>query len=570
MIKFTKLRYKNFLSSGNSFTEIDFSKSPTTLVVGHNGSGKSTLLDAIAFGLFGKAYRSISKNQLVNSINKKDTVVEISFSVSGSDYTVRRGIKPNIFEIYRNGEMMNQSSHSKEYQKILEQNILKLNHKSFHQIVVLGSSSFIPFMQLNNNHRREVIEDLLDINVFSKMNNIMKEKQSMLKEDIKELNNNISLYDTKIMSQKKYINDIKSINATEKDKKYSLIEEYNIEIEKLQNRNIELSEYIRNNQPDVEKNKEIKEKRLKDLNNFKTKFNSDVKRVVKDVEFFNKNESCPSCKQNISEDLRDNKINEYKDKSKELKKAIDDVEVEINKTDVDLKEILLNIEEIRKCQNEINTNNVSIKQYQDSIDRTQQDIDKLSEATDLNSSIEELEELENNKDSMTEKKLTLNEQFNYNMVIGEMLKDTGIKTKIVKQYIPVINNFVNNYLQTLDFFVQFHLDENFQETIKSRYRDTFSYASFSEGEKQRIDLALLFTWRHIAKMKNSVATNLLILDETFDSSLDDEGIDNLLKIVQSLGDDTNVFIISHKGDILDNKFTSKIEFYKDKNFSKMR
>jgi DNA repair exonuclease SbcCD ATPase subunit len=507
---------------------------------------------------------------LVNSINKKDTVVEISFSVSGSDYTVRRGIKPNIFEIYRNGEMMNQSSHSKEYQKILEQNILKLNHKSFHQIVVLGSSSFIPFMQLNNNHRREVIEDLLDINVFSKMNNIMKEKQSMLKEDIKELNNNISLYDTKIMSQKKYINDIKSINATEKDKKYSLIEEYNIEIEKLQNRNIELSEYIRNNQPDVEKNKEIKEKRLKDLNNFKTKFNSDVKRVVKDVEFFNKNESCPSCKQNISEDLRDNKINEYKDKSKELKKAIDDVEVEINKTDVDLKEILLNIEEIRKCQNEINTNNVSIKQYQDSIDRTQQDIDKLSEATDLNSSIEELEELENNKDSMTEKKLTLNEQFNYNMVIGEMLKDTGIKTKIVKQYIPVINNFVNNYLQTLDFFVQFHLDENFQETIKSRYRDTFSYASFSEGEKQRIDLALLFTWRHIAKMKNSVATNLLILDETFDSSLDDEGIDNLLKIVQSLGDDTNVFIISHKGDILDNKFTSKIEFYKDKNFSKMR
>lgn len=570
MIKFKHLKYKNFLSTGDKFTEIDIAKSKTTLVVGHNGAGKSTMLDAISFALFGKAYRNISKNQLINSINKKGTVVEIEFDVNGGQYRVVRGIKPNKFEIYRNGKLINEESHSKEYQKILEQNILKLNHKSFHQIVVLGSSSFIPFMQLTANHRRAVIEDLLDINVFSKMNQIMKEKQSMLKDKIRENDNEIKLIESKISGQKKYINDIKAINASEKDNKLALIDDYREEIRKLQEKNSELSAMLEDTLPAANSDKNVTENKLKEFNTFKTRFKSDIKRVVKDFEFFEKNTTCPSCDQNITEELRSTKLEESKVKSKELKDALDQAEDQITKLTSQLDENNSKLEMLRGYQSEINTNNSSINQYQSSIDRTQKDIDRLSEATDLNAAIKELDEYVELKDSFTEAKLVMNEQFNYNMVVGEMLKDTGIKTKIVKQYVPVINNFVNKYLQTLDFFVQFNLDENFQETIKSRYRDDFSYASFSEGEKQRIDLALLFTWRQIAKMKNSVATNLLILDETFDSSLDDDGIDNLLKILHSLGDDTNIFIISHKGDILDGKFQSKMEFYKDKNFSKMK
>lgn len=570
MITFKHLKYKNFLSTGDNFTEIDMIKSKTTLVVGHNGAGKSTMLDAISFALFGKAYRNISKNQLINSINKKNAIVEITFEVNGAEYRVLRGIKPNKFEIYRNEKLINEESHSKEYQKILEQNILKLNHKSFHQIVVLGSSSFIPFMQLTATHRRDVIEDLLDIGVFSKMNQIMKEKQSALKERIRENDNEIKLIESKISSQKKYINDIKAINASEKDSKLALIDDYREEIRKLQEKNSELSSMLEETLPSATSDKNVTENKLKEFNGFKTRFKSDIKRVVKDFEFFEKNTTCPSCDQNITEELRSIKLEESKNKSKELKDALDQAEDQIVKLTSKLDENNSKLEMLRGYQSEINTNNSSINQYQSSIDRTQKDIERLSEATDLNSAIKELDEFLELKDSYTESKLVMNEQFNYNMVIAEMLKDTGIKTKIVKQYVPVINNFVNNYLQILDFFVQFNLDENFQETIKSRYRDDFSYASFSEGEKQRIDLALLFTWRQIAKMKNSVATNLLILDETFDSSLDDDGIDNLLKILHSLGDDTNIFIISHKGDILDGKFQSKMEFYKDKNFSKMK
>lgn len=570
MITFKHLKYKNFLSTGDNFTEIDMIKSKTTLVVGHNGAGKSTMLDAISFALFGKAYRNISKNQLINSINKKNAIVEITFEVNGAEYRVLRGIKPNKFEIYRNEKLINEESHSKEYQKILEQNILKLNHKSFHQIVVLGSSSFIPFMQLTATHRRDVIEDLLDIGVFSKMNQIMKEKQSALKERIRENDNEIKLIESKISSQKKYINDIKAINASEKDSKLALIDDYREEIRKLQEKNSELSSMLEETLPSATSDKNVTENKLKEFNGFKTRFKSDIKRVVKDFEFFEKNTTCPSCDQNITEELRTIKLEESKNKSKELKDALDQAEDQIVKLTSKLDENNSKLEMLRGYQSEINTNNSSINQYQSSIDRTQKDIERLSEATDLNSAIKELDEFLELKDSHTESKLVMNEQFNYNMVIAEMLKDTGIKTKIVKQYVPVINNFVNNYLQILDFFVQFNLDENFQETIKSRYRDDFSYASFSEGEKQRIDLALLFTWRQIAKMKNSVATNLLILDETFDSSLDDDGIDNLLKILHSLGDDTNIFIISHKGDILDGKFQSKMEFYKDKNFSKMK
>ena len=570
MITFKSLRWKNFLSTGNQWLEVDLTKHSTTLVVGHNGAGKSTMLDALSFALFGRAHRNISKAQLVNSINNKGTVVEVIFDVHGKEYLIRRTIKPNAFEIWQNGTMINQSSHAKEYQKILEQNILKLNHKSFHQIVVLGSSSFIPFMQLSSTNRRDVIEDLLDINVFSKMNNILKEKTSLLKEQIKDVTHQHAVTSTKIDAQKKYIKDIKAINKEQREEKLKLISDFQDEIKTLHGKNQELSDSIQSQLPNADVERGQREAKIKELEAYKTKFNTEVKKVVKDVQFFEKNDICPTCDQTITEDTKAAHMLEGKSRAKELHAGISKADEGLREAQEALSASLMIIEECRGYQSDLAANNQSISQFQSSIDRTQGEINKLNNNVDVEAAQDDLNQLVETGNAFVEQKLVLNEQFNYNLVMSQMLKDTGIKTKIVKQYLPVINKLVNQYLQVLDFFVSFNLDEAFQETIRSRFRDNFTYDSFSEGEKQRIDLALLFTWRQIAKMKNSVATNLLILDETFDSSLDHEGVDNLMKIIYTLGNDTNVFVISHKGEVLDGKFANKLEIYKEKNFSKIK
>ena len=570
MIVFKTLKWKNFLSAGNNWCELDFQSAKTTLVVGQNGAGKSTMLDALSFALFGKAHRNISKAQLVNSINGKGCQVEVTFNVLGSDFKIVRAIKPNSFEIWRGDTMLNQDSHAKEYQKVLEQNILKLNHKSFHQIVVLGSSSFIPFMQLSSTNRRDVIEDLLDINVFSKMNGILKEKHSLLKDNIKTVTHDHAVITTKIDAQKKYIKDIKAINKEQKQEKLDLISDFQDEIKALHGKNIELSESIESQLPNADVERGRGEAKIKELEAYKTKFNIEVKKIVKDVQFFEKHDICPTCDQTITEDTKAEHILEGKGRAKELQSGISKADDGLQQAQVALSSALSIIDECRGHQSDLSVNNQSIAQFQASIDRTQGEIGKLDSNIDMDAANTEHDDLVTSSNELVEERLTLSEQFNYNLVMSQMLKDTGIKTKIIKQYLPVINNLVNQSLQILDFFVSFNLDEAFQETIRSRHRDNFTYDSFSEGEKQRIDLALLFTWRQIAKMKNSVATNLLILDETFDSSLDHDGVDNLMKIIYALGDDTNVFVISHKGDVLDGKFAKKIEVVKEKNFSKIK
>ena len=569
MIIFNNLKWKNFLSTGNNWSEIDLQASKTTLVIGHNGSGKSTLLDALSFALFGRAHRNISKAQLTNSINNKNCIVEVTFNVLGSDFKIVRGIKPNIFEIWKGDVMINQASHAKEYQKILEQNILKLNHKSFHQIVVLGSSSFIPFMQLSANHRRDVIEDLLDINVFSKMNSLLKEKISALKEQIKNITHDIEVNKTKVDAQKKYIKDIQALNNEAKVEKQNQIEDYRQEIEKIQAANSELSKKIDDNLETTETHISQTQSAISQLNTYKTKFSTQVNKIVKEVKFFEDNDICPTCDQSITIEVKNQRILTGKNKAKDLQEAMIKADNNLDSKQKYLDSLEQELKTIRQYQTDLHSNNQSIEQYYSYIDRTMKEIENIGQAADLESAKTELEDLNQNGTNLIEEKLVLNEQNNYDQVVSQMLRDTGIKTKIVKQYLPVINKLCNQYLQILDFFVSFNLDEAFQETIKSRFRDNFTYDSFSEGEKQRIDLALLFTWRQIAKMKNSVATNLLILDETFDSSLDHEGVDNLMKIIYTLGNDTNVFVISHKGELLDGKFENRLEMKKEKNFSRI-
>jgi len=565
MIIFKSIKYKNFLSSGNYFTEIPLNKNKSTLIVGHNGAGKSTMLDAISFALFGKPHRKISKNQLVNSINQKQAVVEVEFSIGKAQFRIVRGIKPNVFEIWKDGSMINQSSHALEYQKILEQNILKLNHKSFHQVVVLGSSSFIPFMQLNAGHRRNVIEDLLDINIFSKMNIILRERNSTLKENINTINNETNIVKSKIEQQTKYIRDIAAVTEENKVKYEKQIDSARKRISVLQNENNELSKELESSTANDEL-KELQKEKNKIIGDIAT-IKQEMKAIAKRGMFLEKNDECPTCEQTIENKTK--LISETKDEAYQVQSSLSVVEGNGSIVDNKISSLEDIIADIRKKTDTINVNNREIV----SLNQSNDELSKYLEsevAADLTGARKDLEQMKNNKESLFEEKLKLNEQFGYNNVIAEMLRDTGIKTKIIKQYLPTINKLVNQYLQVLDFFVHFNLDENFNETIRSRHRDDFTYDSFSEGEKQRIDLSLLFTWRQIAKMKNSVATNLLVLDETFDSSLDHDGIENLLKILYTLDEGSNTFIISHKGDILDGKFESKIEFIKDRNFSKIK
>ncbi len=571
MIIFRKLRWKNFLSTGDKFTELELDKIKHTLIVGSNGAGKSTMLDALSFALFGSPYRNINKPQLVNTINKKNCVVEVEFDIGKARYKVIRGISPGIFEIWKNGNLINQSSHAKEYQKMLEQNILKLNHKSFHQIVVLGSSSFIPFMQLPQGHRRDVIEDLLDINVFSKMNMILRERNSLLKETIKEIGHKIELNESKREAQKKYIKDLNRINTSHRKEKEEQIKELNELIEKLQEENNEMVVQVNSRKPILEKDLKINHDTKQTLLQDQGHIASEIKTLVKHAQFYEQNCSCPTCLQEISDDLKLTAIQNAKAKAKELSSRKGDLADKASKVNDLLKKLEDEFKEINALQSKINSNVQTITTYQKSITSIESELSKMNSSTgDIAKAAEELQKLENEREKLLNEKFAASEEFSYNMVKSEMLKDSGIKTKVIKQYIPVINKLVNQYLQVLDFFVSFQLDEQFVEEIRSRYRDTFSYDSFSEGEKQRIDLALLFTWRQVARMMNSVSTNLLILDETFDASLDHEGVENLMKILYTLSDDTNVFVISHKGEILEGKFEKKIEFKKEQNFSVLK
>ena len=571
MIHFKSCEWQNFLSTGTDPIKILLDRSPTTLIVGQNGAGKSTLLDALSFGLFGKAHRDINKSQLINSINGKGTLVTIEFDIGGSSFKVVRGIKPNKFEIWQNGNMINQASNARDYQTFLEQNILKLNHKSFHQVVVLGSSSFIPFMQLPAWSRRQVIEDLLDINIFSKMNMLLKERNAKIREEISDISHQIDITKTKIDSQNKYIKSLQSLNKDQIVNKQKSMDVHKGEIKKLFEESKDLSTNLTASISSEEKSSQELLKKISEMNSYDMQFNNKIHDMVEESRFYEENDNCPTCDQEITEDLKQNKISSIKDKAKEIQTAKSELQQKITEVKVNQQEVAQNLNKLRQKQQKINSNNDSIALLQKEIDKIQKEINTLQGQTgDVKKAKTELNDFRKKNEQHIEKKLEYVEERTYNEVIGEMLKDTGIKTKVIKQYLPVMNRLINQYLQVLDFFVSFHLDENFNETIRSRHRDSFNYASFSEGEKQRIDLSLLFTWRQIAKMKNSAATNLLVLDETFDSSLDVDGVDNLMKILDTLDEGSNTFIISHKGDVLENKFRSKIEFFKDKNFSKIR
>lgn len=570
MIKFKSVSWQNFLSTGNETTVVQLDRSPTTLIVGANGSGKSTLLDALSFALFGKPHRDINKPQLVNTINNKNCVVEIEFEVGVHNFKIIRGIKPSRFEIYQNGNMINQSSMARDYQKFLEQNILKLNHKSFHQIVVLGSSSFIPFMQLPGGHRRDVIEDLLDINIFSKMNNILKERGGRIREDLKDINYNLDLIKEKITIQKKYIRDIAQMNDDQIRSKRDTIVSFQSEINDMQENNNKYSNTIDKLQEGLADRLKAAHDKRQSLMQYQAQFQQQMNTVVKEAKFYESNDQCPTCTQDIDVSVKTEKLAASQSRAKELQEGMEKANEQAVLIDTTLEELNDITEKVRNSTGVITTNNRDISRLQGQIGGLETDITDLSSREgDLGQANTDLESHTNNRDTLSEKKLSALDERSYIDAAAEMLKDGGIKTKVVKEYLPVMNKLINNYLQVLDFFVAFDLDENFTETIRSRHRDTFNYASFSEGEKQRIDLSLLFTWRQIARMKNSTSTNLLVLDETFDSSLDHDGVDNLMKILGTLEDDSNVFVISHKGDLLDGKFRSKIEFTKEHNFSKI-
>ncbi len=567
MIIFKKVRWKNFLSTGNYFLEVELDRNPSTLIVGENGSGKSTVLDALCFVLFNKPFRPISKSQLINSINLGGTVVELEFHVQRNKFKIIRGIKPNVFEIYCNGRMMNQNANNNDYQKILEQQILKLNYRSFTQVVILGSSTFIPFMQLKTRDRREVVEEILDIKIFSLMNFLLKHQVKEVSEELKSIEYEFSLTKDKINLQQKYIEDIK------KNKKVIIEEKQEelIESKKLidqQNKDIlKLQEDIKPLE-DALKDKEVILKSVKEFNKMEAKLSNRVDENERQKKFFEDNDECPTCTQTIEQELKETKIKEKTNRILELKDGITKLEQQLNEKEKRLTELNLVGTTMRTKEVDIAKANASISQLKKFIEQSNRQLQEYTKASILEEDNIKLVRL-NERLKINEEQITkLREDKFYVDVARNLLMDTGIKTKIINQYLPIMNKLINGYLTSMDFYVNFTLDNNFQETIKSRHRDEFSYASFSEGEKMRIDLALLFTWRAVAKMKNSTNTNLLILGEIFDSSLDTTGTDDFLKILKTFTDQ-NVFVISHKGDTMFDKFRNIIRFEKQRNFSKL-
>ena len=565
MITFTKVRWKNFLSTGNTFTEIQLDKNPSTLVVGENGAGKSTVLDALCFGLFNKPFRQISKSQLLNSINLRDAVVEVEFETQNKQVKIVRGIKPNLFEIYVNDVLINQNANVKDYQKHLETQILKFNYRSFTQVVILGSSTFVPFMQLNSKARREVVEDILDIKIFSLMNLVLKTKVREVNTNMTDTKYSQELTNSQIEMQEKYITDAKNNRETLLTEKKNLIA--NNEEEIWQNRKKELSIKEQNesilDQMVGEDKVTKKRDKLKDYQfTLKDKHNRNEKMIT----FFQENDDCPTCEQHIDEAFKIKSIQVRESDNVDLTDGLNKLSDEMDKVD----EIL---SQYRKLAKQMQTNEVEIGKYRSTIAqlgkfnaRLDGEIQQILQNEINQDDLKKLDKLKEKLYSLDSSFKKFKEELFYYDVARKMLQDTGIKTKIVKQYLPIMNKLVNTYLSSMDFFCNFNLDENFNETIKSRYRDDFSYANFSEGEKMRIDLALLFTWRAVAKMKNSTNTNLLILDEIFDSSLDASGTDDFLKILNTFNNE-NVFVISHKQDMLFDKFRHTIKFEKNRNFS---
>ena len=568
MILFRYVRWKNLLSTGNYFTEINLSNTSNTLVVGENGSGKSTMLDALCFGLFGKPFRDINKPQLLNSINNKDCVVEVEFNVNNKTYKIVRGIKPNIFEIYCNGELVNQEAASRDYQEYLEKFILKLNYKSFTQIVILGSASFTPFMQLKSADRREIIEDLLDIQIFSTMNGLVKDRLSNNKDLMVNTKHNIDLNQQKYDMQKKHIDELKQNNEDKVKEHEGEIESNLRTVSDLLANVSTLSTEVDNLQLVVESKIET-ENKVKKITKLESQIESNLSKFRKDIGFFQNHDDCPTCRQAIAMEFKEEELVSLNTKVQECEHGLTQLESKLTEEQTKLNEINETQKNINRKQVEIAQNNTSISETNKYIDRLRKIVTQLKDTKTVTEKEEkELNTIDETLTSLkTDLKNLIHEKTYYEVASG-LLKDTGIKTKIIKQYLPVINKLVNKYLASLDFFVNFNLDESFKETIKSRHRDEFTYNNFSEGEKQRIDMALMLTWRAVAKLKNSSNTNLLILDETFDSSLDANGTEELMKILHML-EGVNLFVISHKGDILQDKFANVIRFVKEKNFSRI-
>ena len=569
MILFKAIRWQNMLSTGNQFTEVTLDRSKSTLIVGENGAGKSTILDALSFALYGKPFRNINKPQLLNSMTQKNLVVECEFMVGSKHFRVKRGIKPAIFEIYQNGEMINQNSSARDYQEYLEKSILKLSFKSFGQIVILGSANYLPFMQLPAHSRREVIEDLLDIQIFTTMNNLLKEKILANKSAITDTDYQIDLVENKIELTLKHINSLKINNDHLIRQKEEMIEEVNGLVCQAERDIAIQSDYLAVKSAKVADSEKISSKRTK-LIELESQLETKIRSLKKEITFYHDNDSCPTCRQGIDHDFKDSVIDDRESKQQEVTDALAKIEEEINTINQRVNEIAEVNKEITVINTKITELNSDIRSWNNSIRTLEAEIDNLEKNTTIiDESNEDLSVLNKQLGVQQKYKEELTNERQVIEVAGVLLKDSGIKTKIIKQYVPIMNKLINKYLAAMDFFVQFELDENFNEKIKSRFRDEFSYASFSEGEKMRIDLALMFTWRAIAKLRNSASTNLLIMDEVFDSSLDVGGTEEFLKILEGLTGDTNTFIISHKGDQLYDKFHSVIKFEKHANFSRI-
>ena len=553
MIHFKNIRWKNFLSTGNGWTEIDFTKSPSTLIVGENGSGKSTLLDALTFALFNKPFRNVSKPQLVNTINGKNLRVEINFQIGSKNYCIKRGLQPRIFDIEINGDRLDKNANIRDFQKYLEENILKLNYKSFTQIVMLGSASFTPFMQLHLGARREIIEDILDISIFTSMNSVLKQKLIQLENDKRILEGEIDVAKQKATIQEQYI-------QTLEDDKSSKVKEIQKSIEEADEQ-IKISTTAKDALVTQKESLNDPSEKKRQLEQYRTKFEAQVQKHKRDLEFFHNTDECPTCQQGIEHDHKEIMTQRDQDKISELESALEELNTQYSEVEKLVNQVIELDEKILDCNNEIIAQQRVMQRLNLELSDTETKTGNITEEKD------KLKKLAQETLGKVKDKGALTEDGHYYDVARSMLQDTGIKTKIIKAYLPIINKLVNKYLQAMDFFVQFDLDETFKETIKSRHRDKFSYASFSEGEKQRIDLALVFTWRTIAKMKNSASTNILLLDEVFDSSLDVNGTDYVMSLLNTIGEDTNVFVISHKGDQLFDKFRSVVKFEKRQNYS---
>lgn len=568
MILFETIKYKNFLSTGNQFTEVQFNEHKTSLIIGNNGSGKSTILDALTFSLFGKSFRGVNKPQLINSVNEKDCLVEIEFLISKTKWKVRRGIKPAIFEIYKNGDLLNQDSTTKDQQDWLENVVLKMNYKTFTQIVILGSSNFVPFMQLSASNRRDVIEDILDIKIFSSMNSCLKDKIKTCRDEIKILEYKKDNIQDKISMQENFIKEIENISKSDISSKEDVISNLLLENENLLEQSIIVEDLL------IAKNEEIltfkdASDKLRKLGNLKGKISEKISSLVKDYKFFDANTTCPTCTQSINEEFKLTKIKESQIKAKELQSGLSELDNTIKQEEEReskfysiSKEVVDITSQITEISLKISTNQKQIKDLENEIKSIK------NKASGRNTEKEKLTDLTQDYENVL---LDLNEKkdllINYNFVY-DLLKDGGVKTQIIKKYLPIINTQVNKYLQMMDFFINFKLDEEFNESIESPIQEDFSYSSFSEGERMRIDLALLFTWREIAKIKNSLNCNLIIFDETFDSSLDSFGTEEFMKIIRFVIQDANVFVISHKEGMRD-KFNNVVKFEKIKGFSQM-